>query len=345
MAVQPDLKIYEYDNGGGGGTCFLSGTRIASPEGAMCVENLTVGAMVLTLDGASRPVRWLGHRGVDCSRYRDPSEVWPYRIEAGAFDDGKPERDLWLSRGHTLCVENALIQVDHLVNGATIVQVPRDLVEYWHVELDSHDVLLAEGLPAESYRDDGNRPQFENGGAFIEAYPDFLPKLDSDTCLPVVKSGPLLERTKARLLARAELLGYRLSDDPDLHVMADGKRIVPVRSGARFEFQLPEATVLELRSRSFVPAQINPTNGDARALGVAVTKLELDAIPVPLASDSGFKGWHRLEQDASLQWRWSNGTAQLPAGTRNVVIELCHEGSYYWDRTAAAVVTRLAAAG
>ena len=44
-----------------------------------------------------------------------------------------------------------------LVNGTTITQVEVDEVTYWHVELDSHDVILAEGPPAESYLEMGNR--------------------------------------------------------------------------------------------------------------------------------------------------------------------------------------------
>ena len=37
-------------------------------------------------------------------------------------------------------------------------------IEYFHVELDRHDVLFAEGLAAESYLDTGNRGLFANGG-------------------------------------------------------------------------------------------------------------------------------------------------------------------------------------
>ncbi len=40
-----------------------------------------------------------------------------------------------------------------LINGTTITREPVVAVTYWHVELDAHDILLAEGLPAESYLD------------------------------------------------------------------------------------------------------------------------------------------------------------------------------------------------
>ena len=75
-------------------------------------------------------------------------------------------------------------------NGKTVGQEERSRVEYWHIELDEHDIILAEGLPAESYLDNGNRTGFINGGAFIEAHPDFKPKHWTDTCLPLVLEGP-----------------------------------------------------------------------------------------------------------------------------------------------------------
>jgi hypothetical protein len=57
-------------------------------------------------------------------------------------------------------LDGVLIPVRHLLNGASIVQEPVDHVTYWHVELPTHGVLLAEGLPVESYLDTGNRPAF-----------------------------------------------------------------------------------------------------------------------------------------------------------------------------------------
>jgi hypothetical protein len=347
MPDQPQFTIPPVE--GGGGTCFLSGTRIAAPEGSVCVEDLSVGALVLTATGESRPIRWLGHRGIDCTRYRDPSEVWPYRIRAGAFADGTPQRDVWLSRGHSIFIDGSLIQVERLVNGATIAQVPREHVEYWHVELDSHDVLLAEGLPAESYLSVGNRPLFSNSGTLVEAFPNFEAKYDADeTCVPLAKEGPVLEGAKAALLERAKALGYRLTDDADLHIRADGVRIEPMRvSPTRWEFSIPLlADAIELRSHSFVPAHIDPASDDVRTLGVGVANLELDGVSASLEEAPELVGWHPLEKDATgRQWRWTVGCGSLPARTRSVVLELCHLGPHYWTQLAQAVAPSLDATG
>jgi hypothetical protein len=125
-------------------------------------------------------------------------------------------------------IDGVLIQAGNLVNGATIVQVPRERVEYWHVELDSHDVILSEGLPSESYLDTGNRTAFVDGGDFLESHPDFRPKHWADMCVPLVLEGPELVRAKTMLLARANALGYVTTDDADIHVLADGQRLDPV---------------------------------------------------------------------------------------------------------------------
>jgi len=314
--------------------CFLRGTRIRTVTGDKTVESLTIGETVLTASGEARPIRWIGSRGLDCTRHPKPSFVWPIRIQAGAFGENLPARDLWMSPFHSILVEGVLVQVENLVNGATIVQVPRERVEYWHVELESHDILLAEGLPAESYLDVGNRSGFVNGGAYLEAYPDFKPQEGSETCVPVVKEGPVIERAKAALLARAQELGYVLTGDADVHVMADGKRIDPVSLGEkRLAFLLPTAgSNIELRCRSFVPAQINPPSDDVRSLGICAGRLQLDGTDVALTDETVFcLGWHLLEGSPDgPQWHWSTGRTPLPAGTRLVVIEMCNQGPYYW---------------
>jgi hypothetical protein len=324
--------------------CFLRGTRIRTVAGEKAVEDLTVGECVLTASGQARPIRWIGSRGLDCTSHPKPDFVWPVRIQSGAFAEDLPARDLWVSPFHAILVEGVLIQVEKLVNGATIVQVPRERVEYWHVELDSHDILLAEGLPAESYLDVGNRTAFVNGGDYLEAYPDFAPKDGSETCVPVVKEGPVIERAKAALLARAEVLGYALTEDPDLHVLADGQRIAPVRlSDKRVAFMLPAAHAsIALRCRRFTPAQMNPSNDDVRVLGICVQRLQLDGAEVALEDEAAFaQGWHALERSGSPQgqpWRWSQDRMPLPVGTRLLVIDLCHQGSHYWTRPASTVV-------
>src|SRR4029077_9499561 len=118
--------------------------------------------------------------------------VAPIRIERDAFADGIPHRDLLFSPDHAIFVNGMLICARQLVNGTTIRQ-DRDssAVHYYHVELGEHSILLAEGLPAESYIDTGNRGFFANSGMPLALHPDLTDEADYPTreagsCAPFV---------------------------------------------------------------------------------------------------------------------------------------------------------------
>ena len=176
--------------------------------GEVAVEDLAVGDLAVTASGEARPIVWIGRKRVE----RPAREAWPVRVTAGAFGENQPARDLFLSPGHAVCIDvmgEVFVPVSELINGATIAQVEVDEVTYWHVELESHDVLLAEGLPAESYMDAGNRAFFGREYGRLEA-------IDSDRVAesltryarPFVDRGPIVEAIRQRLDARAEALGW-----------------------------------------------------------------------------------------------------------------------------------------
>ena len=154
--------------------CFAAGTRILTTGGQVPVEALRVGQQVVVgRSGGVRSIRWIGHRSIDLTRHADPGLVRPIRIRADAFADGVPLRDLLVSPDHAIYVDGMLIPARLLRNGATIVREDRlRAVRYFHVELDRHDIVLAEGLPAESYLDTGNRGVFENADEPLVLHPD-----------------------------------------------------------------------------------------------------------------------------------------------------------------------------
>lgn len=179
--------------------CFAAGTRILTDQGEVVVEALQAGDRVATLGlggAAIAPVLWVGRRRIALAGHRQAEALSPIRITAGALGAGVPARDLLVSPDHCLFLDGALVPARLLVNGGTIV-VERGLAEvtYFHVELDRHDVLIAEGAAAESWLDAGNRDWFANAEVallHVAAMPDGYATSQPEPCAPVVQGGPRL---------------------------------------------------------------------------------------------------------------------------------------------------------
>jgi len=182
--------------------CFTTGTLIRTARGEVAVEDLIVGDLAVTASGALRPITWIGYRRLE---HLAP-EQQPVRVRTGAFGSSLPVRDLFLSAGHPVLVGadangegGVLVPVMCLINGTSIAREPATQVTYWHVELDTHDILLAEGLAAESYIDGGDRAFFAEASDHALHNPDFVPAGWSARCRPVAVDGALVERERARL--------------------------------------------------------------------------------------------------------------------------------------------------
>jgi hypothetical protein len=137
-----------------GPPCFVAGTRIAVPGGHAMVEDLRVGDLVATLDHGPRPIRWIGRRSVP-----GVGAFAPIRFAPGALGDHGALR---LSPQHRVLVSGwraelhfgepeVLCAAAMLVDGAAIRPDPCAEVTYLHLMLDAHEILLAEGMPAESF--------------------------------------------------------------------------------------------------------------------------------------------------------------------------------------------------
>ena len=192
--------------------CFAAGTRIATPRGLAAVERLRAGDQVLTVSGALRPIKWIGHRRVDCHRHPAPERVWPVHIAAHAFGEGRPRRSLLLSPDHSVFIEGVLIPIKFLINDETVAQIELEQIHYYHLELARHDVVLAEGLPTETYLETGGRAAFENADV-MQLHPDFAPDDNIVGALwrakgyaPLLGSSGELERARRMLACQAIML-------------------------------------------------------------------------------------------------------------------------------------------
>jgi collagen type I/II/III/V/XI/XXIV/XXVII alpha len=167
------------------------------------------GSRVVTVDGRVEPIVSILKRTVNCARHPKPETVWPVRISAGALGE-VPSRDLYLSPDHAVFMNGVLVPVKLLINGTTIAQVKRSEVTYYHVELERHEVILAEGLAVESYLDVGDRANFDGTAGTIRLFPDFAARLASDVaaawetagCAKLVLRGGQLEAIRDRMNRR-----------------------------------------------------------------------------------------------------------------------------------------------
>jgi uncharacterized repeat protein (TIGR01451 family) len=192
--------------------CFASATRIAMEVGEMPVETIRKGMVVQTARGTKAAVTWVGFRRCRCAAHPRPTDIWPVRVRKDAFGAELPRRDLLLSPDHAVYMSGVLIPIRALINGISILQEKTDEITYWHVELAEHDVLLAEGLPCESYLDTGNRASFANAGTVVKLHPDFAHYVwESNGCAPLIASGAYLIAARQRLLDIARGSG-RLAD-------------------------------------------------------------------------------------------------------------------------------------
>ena len=322
--------------------CFAEGTLIETARGLIAVESLVIADEVVIHTGdrgsarvGTRPITWIGHRRIACRRHPEPHTVWPVRIRAGAFGDNLPHRDLFLSPDHAVFVDGVLIPVKFLINGKTIAQEPRDSIRYFHIELMEHDILLADGLPCESYIDTGNRAAFENGTGPTILHPDLATQTwEEGACETLVMSGAKLVATRVRLLDQAKSLGYLLTSDSELGVLTSAGMLRPSVDGQTYRFSLPDAaTGIRLVSRSAVAAHICADSDDFRKLGVAVTGVALNGVAIALDDSRLGSGWHQREHSApDTDWRWPDGDAELLiSGEGTLEITIPWAGSYWSD--------------
>jgi autotransporter passenger strand-loop-strand repeat protein len=185
--------------------CFVAGTLILTPRGEVPVERLRVGDLVITAPGVDAPVRWIGRRHINVSRHPRPALVWPVVVAADALAEGVPARDLWVSPDHALFIDGVLIPAKALLNGRNVRQARVAAVTYYHVELDAHAVMFAQGCAVESYLETGNRGAFENGGPALRLHPDFAQaQRRAGSCAQLLEEGAVVAGVRARLWRRAQ---------------------------------------------------------------------------------------------------------------------------------------------
>ena len=143
--------------------CFASGTLIETRHGPVPVETLKVADQVLTFDNGHKAIRWIGSRHLSRAQLAANPKLRPIRIRCNALAPGYPTRDLIVSPQHRVLVssvislrmfdrEEVLIPANKLLplNGVEVIGDALGGVVYWHILLDSHEIVWSNGTPTES---------------------------------------------------------------------------------------------------------------------------------------------------------------------------------------------------
>lgn len=186
--------------------CLLAGTLVATPSGTERVEYLGIGDLVLTADGRTVPIRWIGRQvrsgdavGIDAV---------PVTISAGALGENQPVEDLHVSPDHAVLVGGFLVTAEALMDGVTIKRMAeeRESISYYHLEFDAPELIIANGAVVESFVDSVSRQAFDNYDEWVALG---LPGQAEGEALPLrVKSARQLPPSVVEIMAaRRQELG------------------------------------------------------------------------------------------------------------------------------------------
>jgi autotransporter passenger strand-loop-strand repeat protein len=187
-----------------GTPCYCAGSLILTDRGEIAVEALVIGDRLVTRSGAARPIHWIGRRSYSGVFARGNRDILPVTIRRGALDGVLPRRDLSVSPLHAMYIDGMLIPAYCLVNGVSIVQATRvERVAYFHLELETHDVIYAEGAASESFVNDGSRGMFHNAAEYQALYPGST-KGNGRYCAPRLEHGSEIEIVRRRIAGLAQ---------------------------------------------------------------------------------------------------------------------------------------------
>jgi Hint domain len=172
---------------------------IRTADGDRKVEDLTIGDLLPTVFGGVRPIQWVGYYRF---RKSDPAQAWvkdilPVRVARSALGLDVPCADLFVTKAHSLLIDDVLVPVCNLINGTTITEYDaRELneLEFFHIKLEDHNVIYAEGVPCETLLDVDERAI--NFAEYLRQYGP--PSSQNAPCAPVFSFGRRVE-IKSRL--------------------------------------------------------------------------------------------------------------------------------------------------
>ncbi len=145
--------------------------------------------MLPTVFGGICPIQWIG-------RYRfkrsNPTKAWvkdvlPIRVARSALGPDVPYADLYVTKTHAFLIDGVLVAAGNLINGTTITRYDArelDELEFFHIKLERHDVIYAEGAPCETLLNVD-----ENAVNFAEYFREYGVTTTETPCAPLLRYG------------------------------------------------------------------------------------------------------------------------------------------------------------
>lgn len=310
-------------------SCFLAGSMINTPNGLIAVEDIKVGDYIVCYNEdqqENRTVIWTGYNTVSVNALLPEDEAnYPVRVLKNAIADNVPSKDLLVTQEHCLLINNQFIPVRMLVNNSTIFY-DHSITEYtyYHIETETHSVIMADGTLTESYLDTGNRASFKSNGNIVSIV-NKKKQWNLDSAAPLVTTRNIVELIFYKLLARAHMLGFPYNlptlpttTDYGLYLLTDNNEVIEVayQSHKRFAFKIPEYVKnVRLMSHTNQPSKtIGAFVDDRRHLGVLVGSVTLLEHNESYSIDTHLRSTHLQGWDVQENpyYRWTNGSALLP---------------------------------
>ena len=191
--------------------CFVAGTKIRTPEGEKAIEELQIGDLISTANGA-KALKFV------CQSTRSFNELLatgknPIRVASGTFG---ASADLLMSPSHALNLEGSLIEAGALIDHASVERVTEwnaPELTYFNLELDQHELIWANGVATESYfssyRTNGfSRQSWDNYSEYVALYGEGelmqeldMPRIAFSRQIPAAVAAKLELNTEAKELA------------------------------------------------------------------------------------------------------------------------------------------------
>ncbi|MEN8918505.1 MAG: Hint domain-containing protein, partial [Octadecabacter sp.] len=153
QGASADESSFTIDNTGV--VCFASGTMILTSNGEVPVECVRPGDMIITSDNGPMPLLMSTSRSLNQNDLAKNPEFKPIKLQAGLLGF---ERELIVSPQHALEIKtegNEMLvrarQLSRLEGGGARVMHGCKHVVYWHLVLEGHQIIFANGRPAESF--------------------------------------------------------------------------------------------------------------------------------------------------------------------------------------------------